>query len=179
MNWFLFSSSIFWTWNWINRVIYISVLLHEYVNRISSWNRFFVTLFHFLLLLRKHTLGWCKALWSNMMLCSIVDRCSIIWSCITIEWLNMVSVENLRFLIKRFEIKLFKVCIFIFGGTSFISASVVYLAALSLLATFNGKFFATVWSIALLFNRKSSFGIVDTWLLKWNHMWVNDIKVLR
>jgi hypothetical protein len=60
----------------------------------------------------------------------------------------MVSVKNLRFLIKRFEIKLFKVCIFIFGGTSFISASVVYLAALSLLATFNGKFFATVWSIA-------------------------------
>jgi len=104
MNWFLFSPSVFWTWNWINWVIYISVLLHENVNRISSWNRFFVILFHFLLLLSKHTLGRCKALRSNMVLCSIVDCCCIVWSCIPVEWLNMVSVENLRLLIKRFEI---------------------------------------------------------------------------
>jgi len=175
MDWFLFSPSVFWTWNWIYRVIYISVLLHENINRISSWNRFFVILFHFLLLLSKHTLGRCKALRSNMVLCSIVDCCCIVWGCIAIEWLNMISIEYLRLLVEWFEVKLLKVCVFVFGGPSFVSASVVYLAALGLLAAFNGKFFATIWSIAGLFNRESGFGIIDTWLLEWNHVWVNDV----
>lgn len=59
MDRFLFSSSVFWTWNWIYRVIYISILLHEYVYRISSRNRFLVILLHFLLLLSEHTMRRC------------------------------------------------------------------------------------------------------------------------
>ena len=63
----------------------------------------------------------------------------------------MVSIEYLRLLIKRFEVKLLKICVLIFGSASFVSTSIVYLAALGLLATLDGKFFATVGSIACLF----------------------------
>lgn len=112
-----------------------------------------------------------------MMLRPIIDCRSIIWGGITIQWLNMI-VENLRLLIEWFEVKLLKVCVLVFCRPSFLPTSVIYLTTLSLLATFDCELFATIRSIATWVNRKGSFCIINTRLLEWNHVRVNNIEVL-
>jgi hypothetical protein len=61
-------------------------------------------------------------------------------------------VKYLRLLVKRFEIELFKVGVHIFGCAPFVSASVIELTTLSLFTTFDGEFFAAIWSITARIN---------------------------